>query len=102
MAAVTYLVEEVWERDWLPWGYDFFWDFLIGPAMLLWGTLLIVFLINPTFRHPNRQGRRQAGLVLLGGVGIGSLVIGVLIYLNANKDDEKNSYGSIIDLQTFL
>ncbi len=66
LAALTYLVEDVSERNFLPWSFDLFRNVLLGPVMVLWATLMIVFLSFPTLRHPTLQGRRQAGLVLLG------------------------------------
>ncbi len=64
----TYLIDEVWARDPLSWSYGFFQGPVQSLWMLAWATLLIVFLGIPALRHGTRQGRKQAGLVLLGSL----------------------------------
>ncbi|MEM7582644.1 MAG: protein kinase [Acidobacteriota bacterium] len=67
-ATVTYLLEAVWQLDLLPWSFAF----VRGPMnrvwLLTWAILMIAFLSLPALRHPTRQGRRQAGWVLLGAL----------------------------------
>ncbi|MCP3956406.1 MAG: protein kinase [bacterium] len=64
----TYLIEAVWNQRWLPWSFDFVQGPVLWVWMLLWAPLMIIFLLMATLRHPVRQGRRQAALVLLGAL----------------------------------
>ncbi|MEM7354007.1 MAG: protein kinase [Acidobacteriota bacterium] len=68
LAAAIYTVTMVMGQDAIPWAFNLFIQSLLGPAMVVWATLLMVFLSIPTVCHPTRQGRRQAGLVLLGAL----------------------------------
>ncbi len=68
LGVVTYLVEEVWQLDLLPWSYGTYRTPLQSVWMLVWAALMILFLSLPTLRHATRQGRWQAGLVLLGAL----------------------------------
>ena len=71
LAALTtfgYLTEVVWQRPVLPWGLDFLQGPVLWIWMLVWATSIIAFLLIPTLRHPVRQARRQAGLVLIGAL----------------------------------
>ncbi len=65
---VTYLVDEVWARGLLPWSYAFFRNPVQSLWMVVWATLMILFLSFPAFFHKTRQGRRQAALVLFGSL----------------------------------
>ncbi len=68
LGVATYLIDEVWERQLLPWTFDFYRTPVQSVWMLVWATLLVLFLSFPAWRHATRQGRRQAGLVLLGSL----------------------------------
>jgi hypothetical protein len=65
LIALTHLAEEV--AGWrLPWSHRQL-DFLIDPvALLLWATASLMLLGAPALHHPDRLGRLQARLVLLG------------------------------------
>jgi len=65
LVSLTYLAEEV--AGWrLPWSHRQI-DFLIDPAaFLFWATASLALLGIPAFRHPDRLGRLQARVVLLG------------------------------------
>ncbi len=65
---LTYLVDEVWARGLLPWGYPFFRRPVESLWLLIWAILMIVFLGLAVLRPGSRQGRRQAALVLLGSL----------------------------------
>ncbi len=66
LAWVTYLVEDVGGRDFFPWSYLHTDRLLDQIGLPLWAAAVVVLLILPTLRHPDRRGRLQAGLVLLG------------------------------------
>ncbi len=68
LGIATYLLGEVWGRDLRPWSYGLYLTPVQSVWMLVWAALMILFLGIPTLRHPNVQGRRQAGLVLLGAL----------------------------------
>ena len=68
LTAITYLVEVVGERQVLPWDHATFRGPVQWTLMLAWAILMIVFLAIPARRHPTRQGRRQAGWMLLGAL----------------------------------
>ncbi len=65
---VTYLIDEVWARGLLPWSYGFFRNPIEVLWLLVWAILMIVFLSLAVLRPGGRQGRKQAGLVLLGSL----------------------------------
>ncbi len=68
LGVVTYLIDEVFARGLLPWSYTFFRNPVQSVWMLVWATLMIVFLSFPALSHKTRQGRRQAALVLFGSL----------------------------------
>ncbi len=68
VGCATYLIDEVWTRDQLPWSYGYYQSSVQSLWMLAWAILMVVFLSIPALSHDTRQGRRQAGLVLLGSL----------------------------------
>ena len=67
LATSTFLIGQVWQRPWLPWTLEQM-DGVLSAWMLVWATAMVIFLGLPMLRYPNRQGRRQAGMVLLGAL----------------------------------
>ena len=65
---LTYLISEVSNSDLLPWTYSFFINPVQALWLLVWAILMIAFLSLAVLRPGTRQGRRQAGLVLLGAL----------------------------------
>ncbi len=68
LGVATYLLGEVWELDLSPWSYSLYLNPVQTVWLLIWAALMILFLAIPALRHATRQGRRQAGLVLLGAL----------------------------------
>ncbi|MEE8525675.1 MAG: protein kinase [Thermoanaerobaculia bacterium] len=65
-AAGAYLAEWISPRTWLPWSYEEARTVLYDFGLPLWAGAVMILLAIPTIRFPQPQGRRQAGVVLLG------------------------------------
>ncbi len=82
LVTTTYLVEVVWQRNLLPWSFKVVQGPVYTVWMQTWAVLMIVFLSLPAWRYPTRQGRRQAGWVLLGALPwcLFTIVYGLLMF----------------------
>lgn len=76
--AVTalYLYEEVARSGWLLGAEQPAVDLVLAFVFPLWVGLLLVLVGRPAFFHPERRGRLQAGLVLLGVLPWGVYILG--------------------------
>ena len=86
LGVVTYLIDQLWAPGLLPWSFDFYQSWVQSFWMLLWAALIIVFLSIPALYHENRQGRRQAALVLFGSLPWAAYTYAVTVHEMAARE----------------